>query len=82
MIFSLLVPTVLHGIYDYCLFVGNILFILIFFIFVVILFIFTKNRLKQISSIKRKLNYKENYCPNCGRAVDSNFCPICGRKNE
>ncbi len=82
MIFSVLVPTVLHGIYDYCLVVGNVFFILIFFIFVVILFVFTKNRLKQISSIKRKLKYKENYCPNCGRAIDSNFCPICGRKNE
>lgn len=82
MIFSILVPTVMHGIYDYCLFTGKFLFVVIFFIFVFIVYIVTLKRIKRLSSIKRKMKYKDNYCSVCGTKVDSNYCPICGRKNE
>lgn len=79
---SLLVPTVLHGIYDFCLFTGNILFILMFLVFVVMLYIFTIKRVNRIASITKKMKYKNNYCINCGHPVNSNFCPGCGSKNE
>ena len=81
-IFSILVPTVMHGIYDYCLFTGKILFIIIFCIFVFIVYIVTLKRIKRLSSVKRKMKYKDNYCGECGIKVNSNYCPVCGRKNK
>lgn len=82
LILSILVPVILHGFYDYCLFTGNILFIILFFIFIIILYKKTIKKIDNISSINRKMKYKDNYCPNCGHVVDSNYCPICGRKND
>ena len=82
MVFSILVPTILHGIYDYCLFTGNTLFVLAFFAFVIMLYIFTIRRVNRVSSITKKMKYKDNYCGNCGTPVKSNFCSRCGRKNE
>lgn len=81
-LFSLLVPILLHGIYDYCLFTGNIIFIVLFFIFVILMYIFAIKRVKKISAIDRKFKYIDNFCPICGREVNSEYCPICGRKNE
>ena len=81
-IFSILVPTIMHGIYDYCLFTGNFIFTIIFYIFVFIVYFITLKRIKRLSSIKRKMKYKDNYCPICGTIVNSNYCPVCGRKNE
>lgn len=80
--FSLLVPVVLHGIYDYCLFIGNIFFVVIFFVFVFLMYVNILKKVKQVASINRKMKYKDNYCTKCGRLVDSNFCPTCGKKNE
>lgn len=81
LILSLIVPTITHGIYDYCLFNGSGLFIIIFFAFVIWMYIYTYKKIKVVSSIKRKIRYKNNYCPNCGHIVKSDFCPMCGRKN-
>lgn len=79
---SILVPTIAHGIYDYCLMSEKIILIIIFFIFIIYMYIFVFNKVKHISSINRKMKYKDNYCPNCGHIVDGNYCPTCGRKNE
>lgn len=82
LVLSILVPTILHGIYDYCLFTGRDIFIVLFFIFVVAIYKNALKTIKKVSSIDRKMKYKDNYCPNCGRAVDSDYCPRCGRKND
>ena len=52
----------MHGIYDYCLFTGNFIFTIIFYIFVFIVYIITLKRIKRLSSINRKMKYKDNYC--------------------
>ena len=82
MIYSVLVPVLVHGIYDYCLFIDNDLFLFIFYIFIIGLDIYIVRKVKVVSSISKKIRYKNNYCPNCGRVVNSNYCPMCGRKNE
>ena len=82
LILSILVPTIVHGIYDYCLSTQKAIFIVLFLIFVVCIYIYVWKKIKKISSINRKMKYKDNYCPNCGHIVDGNFCPVCGRKNE
>lgn len=82
MILSILIPTILHGIYDYCLFTMNIIFFGIFIIFVIILFITTFKRIKKMSSINRKMIYNQNYCSVCGQVVNSNYCANCGTKRN
>lgn len=82
LILSIIVPTIFHGIYDYCLFANSVVFLIIFVIFVIAVYIFAFKKVKSVSSINRKMKYKDNYCPNCGHIVDGNYCPICGRKNN
>lgn len=82
LILSLAIPTILHGIFDYCLLSQRIIFIIIYFIFVILLYIYANKRLNRFANITTKLKYKNNYCPNCGRKVDSNYCPNCGYKND
>ena len=82
LILSLLVPTITHGIYDYCLYTGKLLFLIIFIVFVISFYIYAIKKIKKVSSLNRKMKYSDNYCPNCGRVVESNYCPVCGRKNE
>ena len=79
---SILVPMLLHGFFDFCLFSKMIIFIVLFFIFVIFLYIFSIKKIKKVSAITGKIKYKDNFCPECGRKVDSDFCPNCGRKNE
>ena len=79
---SILVPTLLHGIYDYCLMTENAFFIIAFFAFVIVMYVISFKRVKRVSDIKRKIIYRNTYCPNCGRAVESDYCPNCGYKHE
>lgn len=79
---SILIPTIMHGIYDYCLFSTSIILILILIILVISTYVRTVKKIKRVSSITNKLKYKDNYCPICGTIVKTNFCPKCGRKNE
>ena len=79
---SLLVPILLHGFYDYCLFSRNIILILLFIIFIITLYVITLKRIKKISLSNRKLRYNYNFCPNCGSRVDNDICGVCGGHNE
>lgn len=79
---SIIVPTLLHGTFDYLLSLESIIYLLLFLIFVVLLYIYAIKKIKRISNIPRKFKYKDNYCSNCGTKVETNYCPTCGRKNE
>ncbi len=80
-ILSLVVPIVIHGIYDYCLVVGNVLFVLIFLIFLIAVYVHCFKKIKVVSSVMCKMKNEDNYCPNCGHIVNGNYCPNCGGKN-
>ena len=80
LILSIVVPTVLHGIFDYCLFTGNIIFIIIFLVFIVFIYIHSVKRIKEVSISNKKI-VEDKYCPNCGHVIDGNYCPTCGRKH-
>lgn len=47
---SLFVPTIIHGLYDYCLMNGNSLFISIFIILLIFLYVFTYKTIKKKSN--------------------------------
>ena len=79
---SLIAPTILHGIFDYCLMTQRLIFLLVFLLFIFLLYKHANKKLKQYSNISRKMKYKNNYCPNCGTVVNNNFCPNCGHKHE
>ena len=81
-LFSLIIPTFLHGVYDYCLMTSNILFIVVFLIFIILLYIFSFKKINLVSNIPGKIKYTNKYCPYCGTKVESNYCPTCGHKNE
>lgn len=82
LILSLVVPTILHGIYDFCLFSGEVIFFLVFIVFVILLYVHSIKKIKQLSSINTRFVKRESYCTNCGRLVNTNYCGNCGKKNE
>ena len=82
-ILSILIPTITHGIYDYCLFLKNPLFLFIFLVFVVNLFIICIKKVKNISNNNYKFFRKNTYCVNCGNMINgSKFCTRCGKENN
>ena len=78
---SLLIPILMHGIYDFLVIVGGMLFIILFFIFIIFVDIYCIIKVKEISDNSIRFKYKNKYCTNCGLAVNSNYCPNCGNKN-
>lgn len=79
---SLFVPMMLHGIYDFCLFSGNLGFIIIFFVFIIVLYVKSFRKIRMMSLDNKRLRYNNKYCPNCGTPVSSDYCTGCGAKNE
>lgn len=78
---SLFVPSMLHGIYDFCLMSGIDILFFLFFVFVILLYIITLRRISKVSKTNRKLKYNYKFCPNCGSPVKGDICS-CGSKNE
>lgn len=86
MIFSLLIPTILHFIFDYLLLSDNALLLIIYLGFIVFLYINAFKRINQLSRVTESLDCYDktlssnHYCTNCGNKVNGNFCSICGNK--
>ena len=79
---SLIVPTITHGIYDYCLMNGSGLFILIFLVFVISMYIYIFKKVKHVSSKGEKIRNVSVFCPNCGTKFVGKFCAKCGTKRD
>ena len=78
---SLFIPALTHGIYDFCLFVGHPLFILIFIGFVIALFIICVQKVYDTSKNDIKFIYSNSFCTKCGNKVNTEYCTKCGNKN-
>lgn len=50
LLLSVIVPTILHGIYDFCLFSNIDILLLVFLVFVVAMYIFSIKKIKQLSA--------------------------------
>ena len=82
MLISIIVPVITHGIYDFCLFFGHIIFVIIFVIFVIILYIICIKKINHVSKNDIKFIFNNKYCGGCGSLVSTNYCGKCGRKNN
>lgn len=81
MILSIIVPTLLHGFYDFLIMANFNGSSQIFIVFVIILFLISINRLRQLSYSNKSLRKRNRFCSNCGRLIDSNLCKNCGTFN-
>ena len=82
MALSIIVPTLIHGTYDFLLLSGNGWFVLVFLILIVCLYIFTIKRINKTAILDTNFYYKKRFCTNCGKEVKDNFCGNCGQKVE
>lgn len=82
LILSIIVPTLLHGIYDFCLMSGYQILTIVFLVFVVYLYVISIRKIKLMSRNNKKIKFKNNFCSNCGKAVTGEFCSNCGKKQE
>ena len=82
MILSVLIPTILHGTFDFLLMTQNVTMILFYLVFVIFLYIHAFKRIKRFSNIQTNLieEKKYVYCHNCGTQIKDMYCPMCGTK--
>ncbi len=80
MILSVLIPTILHGIYNYSLMANHIIYFLLFVICLIFLFRKALFKLNKVSMISDRLGNKDLFCTNCGKISNSYYCSNCGKK--
>ena len=90
-ILSILMPTLAHGIYDYCLMTENWFFIGVFFIFLIFLYVYGIKKVKRISAAKEYLYHNPvepvevmHTTNNTNLTITNivNYCPNCGTKSH
>lgn len=88
---SLFIPAILHGIYDFCLMSGRMLFVSVFLVFVVYLYVVSIKKLNKLSGSNRSLNIfsKRPHPAGMGQMGvqqvapqqnNNNFCTRCGTR--
>lgn len=88
---SIIIPAVLHGIYDFCLMSGYVIFVIVFLIFVIWLYIISINKLNKVAKSNKNLNvFQRRPVPiqNPNQSIDMQpqvithgiFCGGCGEK--
>ena len=80
---SIIMPTITHGIYDYCLLTGNLIMLVLFLIFLLYMYIYSFKTIKRLSNVKNNLNNNNNlvsikYCPRCEKRGVGKYCTYCG----
>lgn len=78
---SIIIPTIYHGIYDYCCFSFSGIFILVFVAFVIFIYTISLKRVKIAAQENMNVG-QTRYCPRCGNKVVGNFCTNCGLRQK
>jgi len=78
---SILVPTLLHGIFDFCLLINIKIMAIVFFIFVIVLYTISLKKLEEVSEQSKK-EITNKFCPNCGKLIQGTYCGNCGKKQQ
>ena len=81
-ILSIVMPTFVHGIYDFCLMSGFQILVIVFAAFVVFMYFVSFSTLKDMSLSNSKIQkLKHKYCKYCGELINQqNVCPRCNKK--
>ncbi len=82
LVLSVIVPTILHGIYDYCILSKIEILLLVFVAFIAFLYCFSIKRLKLLASDTTSLVIKNKFCKECGTPIKGDFCSNCGTRQE
>lgn len=78
-ILSIIIPTLLHGIYDF-LIMSKIRYMrYLFIVFIIILYYVSIKRLRFASNNNEKMKKTDTFCKDCGKLLDGNICKHCGR---
>ena len=86
---SVLIPALLHGIYDFCLMSGKAMFVILFLIFVIYLYIVSIGKLNRLSKANKSMRlknqnrvneYTQQNVHNNVVEHQKNFCLHCGEK--
>ena len=87
---SIIVPTIIHGLYDYLIMTELTINVVIAIIVIIVTLMFGIIIINKVSRNNNRINatiynngiYKELYCPKCGIPYELAFCRKCGRKRE
>ena len=79
MILSILLPALLHCVYDFFALLGGVYAMYLFFAILIFGYLISIDKIKYISKMGIK-RYSSNYCTNCGSKVEGNFCSHCGKR--
>lgn len=82
-ILSLIIPTLLHFTFDFCLTYPNLYILIFYLIFIILLYIKAFKKVNQLSNITKSMMptlVTISYCPNCGHEVKGPYCYYCGNK--
>ena len=78
LLLSLLVPTLTHGFFDFCLMAASPIFLFTFVIYIICLYIFGFIRI--VKSSKNDEAFIKVYCPHCGAIKEGLYCGTCGKR--
>jgi RsiW-degrading membrane proteinase PrsW (M82 family) len=73
LVLSILIPTIIHTAYNYCLFIGNEFFIILFLVLVIGLYIYFFKKVRYVKKINRRFNVI-GFCPDCDKLAESCLC--------
>lgn len=79
LMYSIFIPALLHGIYDFCLMSQYEVLIISFIGFVVFLYTISIKKMLLLSKNNKKIVFKNKFCKSCGRPVTNEICS-CGRR--
>ena len=78
---SIIIPIILHGLYNFLIFSQNTLLTLLFFVFLILMFLITLLRIKDTVEIDQE-NINNSKCPYCHLKIIYNYCEKCGYKKQ
>ncbi len=78
---SIVFPTIIHGIFDFCLFADKAIYLTLFYFFTGVLFILAFQKLKESYKINASLKDIKRVCDKCGSVFYGDICQECHTKN-
>jgi len=83
---SIIIPSVVHAIYNYCLFTEKVIFLLLFILVLIAIYIYGIRKIKKISKIENNfqeditVNRELKHCHECNLDIVGNYCSNCGKE--